>query len=99
MLALARQPQVLLPQIVAYDEEISCLFLRHADSTVFASLPRAGRRLAPRLLAEWGDDRERYTAVASIRALAGTTPSWEPGCQLRCSNPHLTLDLLHKWQS
>jgi hypothetical protein len=30
--------------------------------------------LAPRLLAEWGDDRGRYTDAASVQDLAGTAP-------------------------
>jgi transposase len=74
MLVLVGQLAVLLPQIAAYDKEIGRLFLMHSDSAVFASLPRARQRLAPRLLAEWGDDRGRYAAVASIQALAGTSP-------------------------
>jgi transposase len=74
MQSLVAQLQVLLPQIAAYDEEITRLFLSHADSAAFASLPRAGTRLAPRLLAEWGDDRERYADAASVQALAGTAP-------------------------
>jgi transposase len=74
MLVLVGQLAILLPQVAAYDEEIGRLFLMHADSTVFASLPRAGQRLAPRLLAAWGDDRGRYATVASIQGLAGTSP-------------------------
>src|SRR5260370_27194397 len=66
MVSLVAQLQVLLPQIAAYDAEIARLFLTHADSAAFASLPRAGERLAPRLLAEWGDDRGRYAAAASL---------------------------------
>jgi hypothetical protein len=31
--------------------------LTHEDHEIFESLPRAGKRLAPRLLAEIGDDR------------------------------------------
>jgi transposase len=73
-LSLVAQRQALLPQIAAYDEEITRLVLSHADSAAFASLPRAGERLAPRLLAEWGDDRGRYAAAASVQALAGTAP-------------------------
>lgn len=46
----------------------------HADSSVFASLPGAGQRLAPRLLAEWGDDRARYGSGRKVQALAGTAP-------------------------
>jgi transposase len=74
MVSLVAQLQVLLPQIAAYDAEISRLFLTHADSAAFASLPRAGERLAPRLLAEWGDDRGRYREAASVQGLAGTAP-------------------------
>jgi transposase len=74
MLTLVAQLQVLVPQIAAYDQQITRLFLTHSDSRAFASLPRAGVRLAPRLLAEWGDDRGRYTDAASVQALAGTAP-------------------------
>ncbi len=74
MLTLVGQVRVLLPEIAAYDEEITRLFRRHSDSRAFASLPRAGTRLAPRLLAEWGDDRGRYTDAASVQARAGTSP-------------------------
>lgn len=74
MLALVAQLLPLLEQIATYDEEIAALFLTHADSPVFASLPGAGQRLAPRLLAEWGDDRARYSSARKVQALAGTAP-------------------------
>jgi len=74
MLTLAAQLQVLVVDIAAYDREIARVFAQHADSAAFASLPRAGKRLAPRLLAEWGDDRGRYADAASVQALAGTSP-------------------------
>ena len=63
-----------MQQIAAYDVEIERLFLLSADSAIFTSLPRAGRRLAPRLLAEIGDDRSRYADAAGLQALAGTAP-------------------------
>jgi transposase len=74
MLALVAQLLPLLDQIAAYDEELAALFLTHADNPIFASLPGAGKRLAPRLLAEWGDDRARYARAQSVQALAGTAP-------------------------
>jgi transposase len=74
MQALVAQLLPLLKQIAAYDKEITALFLTHADSQIFVSLPGAGKRLAPRLLAEWGDDRQRYADPSSIQALAGTSP-------------------------
>lgn len=73
-LALIAQLLPLVEQIAAYDKVISDLFLSHADSRMVESLPRAGRRLAPRLLAELGDDRERYADATSLQALAGTAP-------------------------
>ena len=75
-----------MEEIRAYDEEIERLFLTHADSHLFSKLPRAGKRLAPRLLAEIGDDRSRYQNAASLQALAGTSPvPYESGTY---SKPH-----------
>jgi transposase len=74
MLALVDQLEPLLKQIAEYDKEIERLFLMHADSELFQALPRAGSRLAPRLLAEMGDDRSRYESACSLQALAGTSP-------------------------
>jgi transposase len=74
MLALVDQLEPLLKQIADYDKEIERLFLRHADSEFFQALPGAGKRLAPRLLAESGDDRSRYESASSWQALAGTSP-------------------------
>ncbi|MFL5661898.1 MAG: IS110 family transposase [Ktedonobacteraceae bacterium] len=73
-LALIAQLLPLVEQIAAYDKDIPQLFLSHADSAIFESLPRAGQRLAPRLLAEIGDDRQRYADVTKVQALAGTAP-------------------------
>ena len=73
-LALVAQLLPLLEAIAAYDRAIAHVFAAHADSVVFTSLPGTGKRLAPRLLAEWGDDRGRYAAAAGVQALAGTAP-------------------------
>ena len=74
-LALVEQMQVLKKQIGSYDKEITALFQSHSDGVIFASLPRAGKRLAPRLLAEWGDDRTRFDSAQEVGALAGTSPT------------------------
>lgn len=74
MLALVRQLEPVREEIASYDREIERLFLIHADRCLIRSLPRAGKRLAPRLLAELGDDRRRYQNAASWQALAGTSP-------------------------
>ncbi len=64
----------LVEQIAEYDREITRLFETHPDSPIFASLPGAATRVAPRLLAEWGDDRERHADASSVQAVAGTSP-------------------------
>lgn len=73
-LVLVSQLLPLIEQIAQYDKEIDTLFLTHEDHELFASLPRAGQRLAPRLLAEIGDDRARYQDASSLQALGGTSP-------------------------
>lgn len=74
MLALVAQLRLVMTQIAEYDALIAEVFVTHPDHELFAGLPGSGPRLAPRLLAEWGDDRSRYPTAASIQALAGTAP-------------------------
>jgi transposase len=74
MLVLVSQLLPLIEQIAQYSKEINTLFLTHEDHEIFESLPRAGKRLAPRLLAEIGDDRGRYQDASSLQALGGTSP-------------------------
>ncbi len=74
MLSLVKQLLIVIEDIASYDQEIAALFLTHPDQELWRSLPRAGKRLAPRLLAEWGDDRSRYADANSVQTLAGTAP-------------------------
>jgi hypothetical protein len=95
-----------LEQIAAYDKEITALFLSHPDSEIGASLPGAGKRLAPRLLDEIGDERERYAHAVNLQALAGTWPvPYESGnySQIRrrfaCIKPLRNALYQFAWQS
>lgn len=54
--------------------ELTLLFEQHPDQDVFASLPGAGKFLAPALLTKFGDDRQRFLSPAGVQALAGTCP-------------------------
>ena len=74
MLSLVKQLLVVIEEIKSYDKAIRPLFLSHPDQDLWRSLPGAGKRLAPRLLAEWGDDRSRYSDGNSVQTLAGTAP-------------------------
>lgn len=53
---------------------LQSLFVQHPDHEIFASLPGAGDLLAPKLLAMFGDHRDRLPTPAVIQALAGTCP-------------------------
>jgi hypothetical protein len=74
MLALVSQlvplMEHLMEHLSAYDQEIQRLFLTPPDSQVFLSLPGTGKRLAPRLLAGGGDDRERFGSAASVQRVS-----------------------------
>jgi transposase len=106
MLALVRQLLPVIEEIAAYDEEITRLFLTHEDKDLFTSLPRAGKRLAPRLLAEIGDDSKRYKEAMSLQALAGTSPVlYESGKYSKAHRRHACIkplrNAMHQlaWQS
>jgi transposase len=72
--SLAQLLQVLEKQLVTYREHIEAVFARHPDHALFGSLPGAGEKIAPRLLAEIGDDRVRFPSAQSLQCHAGTAP-------------------------
>lgn len=74
VLALVAQLRTLRIQLEKYREMIEEEFNRHDDSGIFKSLPGAGAKLAPRLLAEFGVDRGRFDTAEAIQCLAGTAP-------------------------
>jgi transposase len=62
-------------QLGLYRQRIEELFRRHPDHDLFGSLPGAGPKLAPRLLSEIGDDRDRFGGEPQgLQCLAGTAP-------------------------
>ena len=62
-------------QLAIYRQRIEELFARHPDHDLFGSLPGAGPKIAPRLLSEIGDDRQRFGAEAqALQCLGGTAP-------------------------
>ncbi len=74
MLSLVKQLLVVIEEIASYEKAIRPLFLSHNDQDLWSSLPGAGKRLAPRRLPEWGEDRSRYADASSVQTLAGTAP-------------------------
>lgn len=73
-LALADQLELLNSQLKAFDEQIDMVFVRHPDSELFSSFPGAGPVVAANLLAEIGEDRNRFPTPAALLAEAGLAP-------------------------
>jgi hypothetical protein len=64
----------LVRERVTTEGEIRKLFADHPDASIFDSLPGAGDRLAPALLAKFGDNRQRFPTAQTLQSVAGTCP-------------------------
>jgi transposase len=60
-----------------YDQQIEELAQAHPDFQIFASLPAAGAAFAPRLIAAFGTQRDRYRDAAEIQQFSGIAPVTE----------------------
>jgi transposase len=78
---LVQQIPVLTEAIHRYDEKIAALFEQHDDSTLFGSFPGAGPALAPRLLAAFGSNRDRFECASQMQELSGIAPVTEKSGQ------------------
>ena len=72
--ALLPQLRALSASIARFDEEIARLAPQLPDYELFADLPGAGPSLAPRLLAAFGERRERFPDAAALQKFAGIAP-------------------------
>jgi len=75
--ALICQLRPLLSSIAEFDRKIATIFRKHPDRPIFESFPGAGAALAPRLIAAFGADRDRFQAAAEIQELSGIAPVTE----------------------
>ena len=66
--------RTLAAQLRKFRQRIEGLFEDHPDAALFRSLPAAGRKLAPRLLAHFGTRRERFESARPLQQLAGVAP-------------------------
>jgi transposase len=74
---LVQQISLLTEAIDRYDQKIAALFEQHDDSTLFGSFPGAGPALAPRLLAAFGSNRDRFECASEMQQLSGIAPVTE----------------------
>lgn len=61
-------------QTVALEAEVERCFGRHPDAEIITSQPGLGVVLGARVLAEFGDDKDRYADAKARRNYAGTSP-------------------------
>jgi transposase len=73
-LTVAKQLQTLQEQLELYRARIEQLFSQHPDFDVFGSLPGAGAKLAPRLAAELGTNRQQFPDAQALQCYVGTAP-------------------------
>src|SRR5216683_2368580 len=77
VLALVEQLRVTLRAIESFDAEIASISQTLPDYSLFRALPGAGATLAPRLLAAFGEQRERYQSAAEVQRYTGIAPVTE----------------------
>ena len=75
--ALVCQLRALLGSIAEFDQKIAVIFRKHPDRPIFESFPGAGAALAPRLIAAFGTDRDRFQAATEMQELSGIAPVTE----------------------
>jgi transposase len=61
-------------QIKLMEEQVGAHFGQHPDAEVYLSQPGLGAVLGARVLAEFGDDKLRYTDARARKNYAGTSP-------------------------
>ena len=66
--------ETLNDEIASLAGEVETLFGRHPDAAVYLSQPGLGPILGARVLAEFGDDPDRYADASTRKNYAGTSP-------------------------
>ena len=72
--ALVAVVDTLAAEIATIEAELADRFDQHPDAKIIRSLPGLGMILGARVLAEFGDDPERYADAKSRKNYAGTSP-------------------------
>jgi transposase len=75
--ALVEQLRATLQAIERFDAKIANIAPTHPDYVLFSALPGAGASLAPRLLAAFGEQRERYAGADELQKYSGIAPVTE----------------------
>ena len=65
---------VLNAEITTMEEQVEAHFGQHPDAEIYLSQPGLGVVLGARVLAEFGDDKDRYADARARKNYAGTSP-------------------------
>ena len=77
VLAVVDQLRTTLTAINRFDQEIAAVASTLPDYALFQSLPGAGPHLAPRLLAAFGEQRDRFQGADELLKYSGIAPVTE----------------------
>ncbi len=94
--------RTLLEGIADLDERIEEVAAAHPDFFIFESLPGAGAVLAPRLLAAFGSQRDRYASADEVQKYSGIAPVMEKSgkkqwIHFRWACPKFLRQSFHEW--
>src|SRR5258708_29713017 len=77
VLALVAQLRTAISAIDVFDREIAALARAQPDFALFDCLPGAGPQMAPRLLAAFGEQRDRFHGADELQKYTGIAPVTE----------------------
>ncbi len=88
--------------IASFGCQIAQAVAAHPDFAIFNSFPGAGPALAPRLLAAFGSQRERYQSAADLQTFSGIAPVTERSgksqwVHVRWACPRFLRQTFHEW--
>ena len=94
--------RVLVEGIEVLDGQIEEAAAAHPDFFIFNSLPGAGPVMAPRLLAAFGSQRERFRSAREIQSFSGIAPVTESSgkrkwVHFRWACPKFLRQSFHEW--
>src|SRR4051794_23627168 len=99
---IVRQLETLRQPIAEHDKKITELAESHPDYGIFSSFPGAGTAMAPRLIAAFGTQRDRYATASAIQCYAGIAPVTESSgkqkwVHWRWACPIFLRQTFHEW--
>jgi hypothetical protein len=72
--ALLHALDTAVTNVARLEDRLTLAFHQHPDAEIITSFPGLGTVLGARILAEIGDDRQRFATARGLKAFAGTAP-------------------------